>query len=272
MDCPLCGAENDAFLEKCVICDSLLGEKAKLQHASIQKDIEIEGWLGRVYWRRLLSCFALLLLVVVPYLFFFDLFQTPEEIIRSRQNFIKFQESYRKERDRWDFQKEQILSAMREHRLKEDLGKDKLSFSAIPLEILFAFLEDDLGFSLPKFDGVCLYPLDDLTNPVMILSKYENVLWPLQVMLSMEIELKTGENRIEAKIRRLRRGAREISPSQSWEYFGAELQALRVLEMFSGGVSVTKFYREENSKEVGKSLPILLSWKYLHHGIALLKD
>lgn len=265
MICSLCGAENDFLNTKCVICDSPLSQDVSASVSGSEERFSkkrVTLFQGR--WKRIFTYVGLLLLIGVPWILMVDLFQEPEDVLESRKHFDQLRAKYEASKDKWDFQKDQILKAMKEHRQEEDIGKKRLIFEAIPLEILMSFLMEDLNFSATKYQGATVFPAASLNNPTMILSKYESYLGPFSIVLSLEIELFMDGEQIMAKLRRLRRGSRDVSPSLSWVYFGAELQALRAFETFSGGLSQVRLYQKDEKMTVQDDVEVLLSWHYFH--------
>ncbi|MFT4553458.1 MAG: hypothetical protein ACI9S8_002098 [Chlamydiales bacterium] len=265
MDCPLCGADNHDSAKVCYICDSaFVGNSVNLDEEIQVGNLETKP--REFTYKRVLTYLGLLLLIAIPWFLMGDLFQSPSGVVKSRQEFFVIKSSYEKDKDRWDFQKDQILEVMNLHRLDDDIGKEKLLFESIPLEIMMAYLIDDLEIS-KRFEDLVIFPAYALKQPKIILSKYESKIWPFQIPLSLEIEIYDDGDKLEAKFLRLQRGKREVPSALAWVYFGTELQALRSFTEFSGGLRGLKLYRKENVEDQSKPTELLLSWKYFHRSI-----
>lgn len=253
--CSLCGSPNKAYAQICEICDTPLEE-------SVQEDQQqlSSTFLERKtrFYPRLSSRFTYFVLVFLPFLFFYDLLLTPSDVALSRQGYFSLKQSYERQAEKWDHQKDEILAAMREHRREGEMGKETLYFEAIPSEILMAFLQDQIEFSA----DLAIFLSEKLEKPRVILSKQENLLWPIKSVVSLEIELDMQRGELQPKILRLRRGSRLLDKDLSWTYFAKELNGLRSFEMFYGGLRELRMYRKQK-----QSPSFMLSWKYLHHSI-----
>jgi hypothetical protein len=268
MDCPLCGANNSNSATMCFICDSpLKGEFLSSTHERENGEISSPKTNFRnMNYKKLSTYLVIFLLILIPCFLMLDLFQTPTSITQSRQGFVTVMSNYEKNQERWNHQKDQILEVMNLHRLEEDIGKEKLLFDAIPMEILMAFLVDDLEISA-KFSDLAIYPSKNLSDARLFLTKYESKIWPFQILLSLEVGFTIEEGKVVTQFHHLRRGKREVSPTLAWVYFGPELQALRSFSEFSGGVQRIKLYQKENEQKVQTPSNIYLSWEYFHRSI-----
>lgn len=265
MDCPLCGADNHDSAKVCYICDSAFVGNSISADEGIQVE-NLEKKAKRFNYKKVLTYLSILLLIAIPWLLMADLFQSPAWVVKSRTDFFSVKSSYEKNKDRWDFQKDQILEVMNLHRLDDDIGKEKLLFESIPLEIMMAYLIDDLELS-KKFEDLAIFPARNLKQPKIILTKYESNIWPFQIPLSLEVEIYEDGDKVEAKFTRLQRGMREVPPTLAWVYFGTELQVLRNFSEFSGGLRALKLYQKEAKDKKEGSPGLLLSWKYFHRPI-----
>lgn len=250
--CSLCGSENKAFSQICEICDTPLQESF-----AEQSEPQTQSQVSYFYFSKR---FYLLLFFLLPILFFYDLLLTPRDVALSRAGYFSLKESYEQQRDKWDHQKDEILFAMREHRQMGEIGKEMLYFEAIPSEILMAFLQDQIEFS----QDLAIFLSEKLEHPRVILSKKENLFWPLKTLLSLEIELAMESGELKARILRLRKGSRSLDSKHAWTSFSKELRALRSFETFYGGLKELRMYRKQSESQ---SPSFMLSWKYLHHSI-----
>lgn len=267
MNCPLCGVSNERLAENCFICDTPLKSEVFVEKEEGGKKEKKADSSRRRSWKRFLIPLSVFFLFFVSWVLFGDLFFTPPEVEISRQRFYDLSESHQRRKEKWGFQKDQILEAMKLHRSERNIGKRSLYFEGIPLEILFAFFEDNLDWMSERFEKTTIFPTENLDSPSFILSRKENLIWPFQTVISLEIDLDMEGGRVVPKFVRLRKGSKELFSSLAWEYFNKELQALRSFEMFSGGIKHLEFYKKKTNKK-NSFLPVFLSWEYLHRPIS----
>lgn len=275
--CPICGAENPDTATRCQLCDA---EFLALQEQEIEEGSEeifsqpsasphvVLGTVdaGKFQLSRVkLGVFlAILAVIAAPWLLMYDLFSHPSDVERSRADYQAMKDRYEVEKGQWDQQKNMILSQLQEHNWDNELDKPPLVFHDISLEVVLAYLLDDLNFDPTEKEDVCIYPVLDKHGARVILSKVEGDMWPLQVLTSLEIAFVLHEQGVGAQFLRMRRGSREVPIEFAWDTFGPELQRLRGLEGFVGGIQNLRVYRKEAQASSGPNSPILCSMQYLH--------
>jgi hypothetical protein len=275
MECPLCGSDNDPAQKKCYICDSLL--HADAVETSQDEDllfVKEEGVVarGRSASMGVIVAFIFIFSCVSVGVFFSerDVFSEPSYVLNTREECSSVIASYYEQQEMWLQQKQQILSAMHRHRSTEDSSKEATSFDTIPLEVIVAYLDDDLDFGQFLNEGTSLFFLKNLSSPTVIMSKYEGV-WPLRTLVSLEVVLSQKDGAFSAECTKLRRGFRDLDIDSAWEHFGDELYSLRDLNAIWGGVHDFRMYKNSPDQVFSASshagISLFMSWKYLQHSI-----
>jgi hypothetical protein len=299
IECPLCSSSNAVGAQICEICDTELVAETTLQRIqkpelvveSGSKEIERSHFIvepevqntqdseviidtlditsSRFNKKKLVLVIMLTLLFIIPLFLVFDSFIVPHAVHISRSDFEELKEKYLFNKEGWDFQKGQVLSSMQNHRFDDEIGKEALQFDSIPLEVVMAFLMEELELSKEQFHGFSVYPNGNGASPTVILSKYESKFWPLPILISLKVRLVSEEGLFKPQFMGLYRGSKELSTDLAWVYFGEEFEMLRRLESFSGGVSNLKLAKrfEENEVKDDLASSLELSWDYLHRAI-----
>ncbi len=159
-----------------------------------------------------------------------DLFHVPHEVEHSRQLFSQAREGYQAQELYWNMKLEQILN----HVSVSDIAKQSqmlLHFQETSPELWIAYLVKCLRFSLDRLQHVSLSLKEHSNGSLMlIISKYESGIWPLRILLSIELEIQPNAYTEKSNIVRIRRGGQDIALGLSWAYFATELAPLKRLE------------------------------------------
>ncbi len=256
MRCSLCGSENSDTSSKCAACDQpFTGETSSTEHVFLEPtDLSHPSLIGR----RVAYAVGILLLIALPWFLMSDLFQTPPEVIHTQELFQAAHQRYRADKNKWDEKKDQVLLAMGRQKNDPDLGKSQADFRDLPFEVMISYLEDDLRLFREDLPALSVYPLPSSQPIRLVLAKTEHSIGFLPIVTSMEVELAIVNGRFSPAVVRLRRGEREVPPALCWTYFGPELQLLRRLEAFRGGVYSLEMAERENDEK------IYLSYSYHH--------
>lgn len=259
MECPLCGAHIPDGSLRCQLCDTLITPQ-KNDHSYVV--IDTVDITRPKFCRRKLTIAALaLLLLFLPWLLMADLFVVPPDVKASRRSFDKVVKSYSQDRSLWHEHKEQVLLSMEPKSLEEQIAREKLSFDEVPLETVVAFFEDNLSFTKGQLDHVKFFPASDLHSATFLISKYQKGVWPMRIMLSLEVRLSFDDGRLQVLFQRLRRGKRDVSPKMAWIYFGPELEAFRKLESALSGIINPRVY-SIITDDTASASPLRLGWQY----------
>lgn len=267
MRCSLCGAENPDAANRCQLCDTAL-VRDEVETPSSEAPSHIA--LGTadishvsIRWSRLTQALALLAFLALPWLMMSDLFQTPPDVQQGIEQFQVVKARYFAEQERWDAQKDQVLKVMARHYQDHDLAKDAIPIEDIPFEVLLSYLVDEVNLLSANNDDLVIYPVIDGHDPRLLISKEDRSLWPFRIALSLELMLDQDANGIHVKFLRLRRGSRSENSELAWNYFGPELQQLRKLESYAGGVRQLLLYRKD-AEIAADTSSTYVSWQYQH--------
>lgn len=262
MDCPLCGTENTTSAKRCQLCDTPLQADARAEEANAPSPDTIfidtvDASRMQFSRRKILIATALVTLLTVPWLFMSSLLSVPDDVAESRTLYEKVHARYVDEQASWSKQKDQILAAVARKQKDDPIGSEPALFEGLPLEVALAYLYEDLGMGKNTFTNVAIYPNTDLSNPTFIVSKYQKGMWPLKILLSLEVRLRHDQGAWVVEYQRLRRGSRDISPALAWVYFLPELKLLSKLEALGGGARSLSLFRPASG-----NTPPQLSWSY----------
>lgn len=274
MDCPLCGAQNELTAKQCYLCSTALTTQ-KEQENSNQDTVKIASPTIQVEQvdlttstfskKKVLIALSLALLLITPWIFMADLLANPWPTVLSRHLYDQALSDLKKDEKKWTQQKEDILQEMRNHRINQEIGQEALSFQQLPLSIWTAFISQDLGFGKGdlKESKLFLNP-EDPSNHSFLLSKYEDSTGPLSILLSLSIQLENNQDGTQSiRFITLKRGKRTISNTLAWDYFQNELNALRKVESYTGGIQGFNLSRSPTHK-LEDTHDIQISWVYSH--------
>ena len=158
-----------------------------------------------------------------------ELFEVPQDILQSRHQFVKAKENYFANQAYWDAKLSHFTDYIAKELQEQDEHTLIQQLQEIPGEIFISFLLQKLHLTDLRLEQTSIF-FREGSGFTINLSKYEKGIWPLKIMLSMEIEVRCTGHRFSLAISRLRRGSQDIALGLSWAYFGPELEALRSLK------------------------------------------
>ncbi len=162
-----------------------------------------------------------------------EIFKVPHDVSHSRKKFFTAKEHYEKNREYWDAKQVHFVNTVRKE-IAQDGDKTVWHLlEQVSSEILLSFLIRELEIH-PKFMGqlAIASKKGSASSFKVILSKYEQGIWPLKIMLSLEMEFKIQSDHFAIEFTRLRKGAQDMSIGLCWAYFGPELAPLKKVELF----------------------------------------
>jgi len=262
MKCPLCRTNNPPEHKHCQLCDTLLSSSSDAASDISYTVIGTVDATQRFFSKRKLALiFLVIVLLILPWTLMSDLFVVPKDVKQSRELFSLLSDDYLANKDVWHQQKEQILSSMTQHETFEGkMNAELINFDNLSLGVLMAFFHENMGFNKRKFKSLSIYPINHLNETTFLISKYQRSVWPLHILVSLEIQLKFDHDKMNITFKRLRRGQRQVSPELAWTYFGPELELLCQLEPFVGNIRKLRFYRQ--TEPTTHHNDIRVGWQY----------
>jgi len=163
-----------------------------------------------------------------------EIFKVPHDVSHSRKKFFTAKEHYEKNRDYWDAKQIHFTNTVRKEMTQDGDKTVWHQLDQVSSEILISFLIRELHVH-PKFMGqlAIASKKGSASSFKVILSKYEQGIWPLKIMLSLEMEFKIQSDHFAIEFTRLRKGAQDMSIGLCWAYFGPELEPLKKVELFN---------------------------------------
>lgn len=179
-------------------------------------------------WKSFLVFFIISATLIVHWFVTSELFEVPSDVTKTRISFAKAVDNYRTNASYWNAKLLHFKESM-----DQELTYGEHAFLELiqetPGEIFVSFLLQHLNICLERLEEISAFPRTGSSFSVVV-SKPEGGIWPLRIMLSMEIEIKYTAEKFSLAISRLRRGSQDIALSLAWAYFGPELEALRAFE------------------------------------------
>jgi len=85
-------------------------------------------------------------------------------------------------------------------------------------------------------------------------------------ILSLRVKLDSSQNTTQVNFLDFKRGKRKVSVDLAWDYFTPELQALRLLESYYGGIHNFKITKSQQRKAVNlpSNSQFQVTWNYSH--------
>ena len=183
--------------------------------------------------------------IVFQWMYTSQLFHVPRDVAKTRILFNKAKERYTQQAAYWDMKLVQCVAAVQ----NEDAGQSNhvpiphvsnhqaqnqqalfQNLQAFSPELWIAYLVNKAGFSLSRLDHLVIFPGEQGGDGnTIILSKYEPGIWPLKILLSLELAVKADFRAVSIDVLRIRRGGQDIALGMSWAYFGSELESLQRL-------------------------------------------
>ena len=162
-----------------------------------------------------------------------EIFKVPHDVSHSRKKFFIAKEHYEKNREYWDAKQIHFINTLRKEMAQDGDKTVWHLLDQVSSEILISFLLRELEAN-PKFMGqlAIASKKGSASSFKVILSKYEQGIWPLKIMLSLEMEFKIQSDHFAIEFTRLRKGAQDMSIGLCWAYFGPELEPLKKVELF----------------------------------------
>lgn len=270
MHCSLCGTENALDQRFCTLCDAPLHAKnsadpeLSVTEIDPSQDLHLEDedlTAMQPQWHKLALAVLFFVVLLLPWWTMQDLFEVPSDVREARQGFVELVLRFEADRDTWITKKDQVSGSMQAHLWDNRVGKDALHFEDLPLEVVYAYLVDDLGLTEDTAASFALYPSHDPSEPSLLLSKVDSSLWPFQIVCSLELELVQDEGALRPRFVAFRRGSRLEPVEAAWSYFGPELNKLRGLARFAGGIRRLSLYEQQSEGTAQAHV----SWTYQHH-------
>lgn len=212
--------------------DDLLKKQSENDEPPLLKEGELSPLLDlqprRSQSKNFFIIFIICIGIVCHWLMSSELFDIPEEVQQTRLEFAKAKEKYILRAPYWDAKLRHFKDiALEELALGEQAFLDLVQEA--PGELFVSFLLRNLHLSLDRLEETTAFPRQGSTFSVVV-SKPEAGIWPLKIMLSIEIEIKYSAEKFSLAISRLRRGSQDIALNLAWAYFGPELETLRAFE------------------------------------------
>ena len=278
--CTACGANNKIEASSCHLCHVSLLASSTTPKKTPESNLEptpqskpkpknpivletLDATTFTMTKGKLLVSFIFLFLALFPWVKMSDLLTTPKEIKQSRKAFFSVQKNYEKKMDVWSQQKAQILKLLSNHTYQENSKKKTLEISKLPLEVSLAYLLEEISQADLIFKKTSIYPKFDEGTTSLLLTKYQEGIWPLKILLSLNIQIEEKNNQLKLSFHELKRGKRNISPKLAWKYFLPELQSLKQLEPIVGGIKYISFDKSSFPvKQLESASPLTLSFHY----------
>lgn len=180
-------------------------------------------------WKSFLLFLGISLALFGHWLTTSEIFDIPEDVQATRDLFYKAKEGYISNQSYWDAKQQYFVTYVEKELLEGNDVPLLQRLQETPGEILISYLVQKMHQGMERIEQIAIYP-KDVTPCTLLISKYEPGIWPLKIMLSLELEVKIHAHRFSLSIVRLRRGSQDLALGLAWAYFGPELERIRQLE------------------------------------------
>jgi hypothetical protein len=230
--------------DKIFALDTLSGEAQKLDNEDglvppPKSHPEDDEGIGRFlpirfplfHWKTFILFVICCLGLVLQWFFTSDLFKIPASVSTSRNAFFNAKEHYESNSLYWDAKQRQFDDFIHQEITGNNPHEIIQKLYEAPPEVFMSFLVTRMHLSSGRLDHIVIFPKENTSNFTIVMSKYEQGIWPLKIMLSLEFEVKLSRRKFSINFTRLRRGAQDLALGLCWAYFGPELERLRELEL-----------------------------------------
>src|SRR5574338_877410 len=187
------------------IVDSDLEEAPRGNDEAIRDDDESSAFILRLplfQWKSFLVFLGISLGLLLHWFATSELFEIPPDVIETRQQFIQAKENYFSNEVYWDTKLRHFMDVIQEEMNSQNEYAVIQRLQETPGEIFLSFLEKRMHLTLVRLKETAVFPKEGSTFSVVV-SKHEGGIWPLKIMLSMEIEIKCRAQRFSLAISRL---------------------------------------------------------------------
>jgi hypothetical protein len=230
----LATGEGDATLTE--VEEKALVAQSHLQDNGQEEEANTSFFLFRLplfQWKTIFFFVGISLGIIFHWFSTSELFSVPEDVAIARSMFFKAKESYFLNNIYWDAKQRHFSEKLSQELLSGNDREVLRQIQDTPGEIFISFLLKRLHLGFERLERCAIFPREDSSNCTVIISKPENSIWPLTIMLALELEVKVHAERFSLSVSRLRRGSQDIALGLAWTYFGPELESIRQLESTS---------------------------------------
>jgi len=181
-------------------------------------------------WKSFFFFVGCCCLLFFQWMYTSDLFYVPQDVAQARLQFMQARERYMQQRAYWDMKFMQYVTSVYESAEHIHPGLIMHNLHETSPELWIAYLVNRLRISPSRLEQIAIFPIEgDVRTKKLIVSKYEPGIWPLQIMLSLELVLQSDLDTVMTNVIRIRRGSQDIASGLSWAYFGGELESLQMI-------------------------------------------
>ncbi len=178
-------------------------------------------------WKTFLAFVLISTIVFMQWYLSSELFKLPQDVMASRESYFHTKHRFEKTRSYWDIKARQFTDIISTELRYTDLEKILSTPKDTSFELWMALAMEKFCHVFERDESLAIFFRQGKIPGSLILSKYDSEIWPMRILLSMEIDVKVQGNLVIVSVKRLRRGAEDIAPGLCWAYFGKELETLR---------------------------------------------
>lgn len=182
-------------------------------------------------WKTFLAFILISTIVFTQWYLSSELFKLPQDVMASRESYFHTKHRFEKSRSYWDIKAQQFTEQISKELTFHDLETILSVPKDASFELWLALCMEKFSHVFYKDEGLAIFFRQGKIPGSLILSKYDTEIWPMRILLSMELDVKVQRNLVIVSIKRLRRGAEDIAPGLCWAYFGKELETMRNLKI-----------------------------------------
>ncbi len=197
------------------------------------KEIHYQTIFPFFQWKSFFLFCTFLSVAVVYALSTSDIFTVPKEVQESYAHFKVSMQRYESNPLYWDLKQRNLVDEV-----KRDIDKTGGRHADIILqdatgEMIISYLTKELHFPLERLKTIAITPKATSSSLSFVISKIDHGVWPLEIILSLEVEMTINNGKVHLLFARLRRGSQDLATGLTWAYFGPNLEWLRRLNLAS---------------------------------------
>ncbi len=162
-----------------------------------------------------------------------DIFEVPSDVTTAYKNYQDAKRHYYQNSVYWDSKREHFERAIIDDLHDHGGHNVPMLLETLTPEMIISFLARNLKLSPERLSFTSIMSKENSSSFTLILSKFEQAVWPLKIIVSLEAEVSITSEGVCLYFTRLRRGSEDLATGLAWAYFGSDLEMLKPLPVVS---------------------------------------
>ncbi len=184
-------------------------------------------------WKAFFAFLIAACLLILAWSSTSDLFEVPPDVTVAYKSYQEAKRRYFQNSVYWDSKREHFEHLVQEDFMTTEGQHVSLLLETLTPEIFISYLVSKLKISTDRLNTISIMPKESASTFTLIISKTEQAIWPLKIIISLEAEVSVSAQGVSLLFTRLRRGSEDLATGLAWAYFGSDLEALKPLPVIS---------------------------------------